>query len=99
MTKKREQIVSEITVEIYDEMMATLKKLDEQEQKKRELEEQQAREQEQKEEKELKEAKEGGETQEQEEAVDGNENSNAVDPQLREFTLIISKLLFHLSQL
>ena len=71
----------------------------EQEQKKRELEEQQAREQEQKEEKELKEAKEGGETQQQEEAVDGNGNSSAVDPQLREFTLIISKLLFHLSQL
>ena len=70
------------------------KQRSEQEQKKRELEEQQAREQEQKE---LKEAKEGGETQEQ--VVDGNENSSAVDPQLREFTLIISKLLFHLSQL
>ena len=69
----------------------------EQEQKKRELEKQ-AREQEQKEEKELKESKEVGETQEQE-GVDGNENSSAVDPQLREFTLIISKLLFHLSQL
>ena len=78
------------------------KQRSEQEQKKRELEEQQqqAREQVQKEEKELKEAKEVGETQQQEEAVDGNENSsNAVDPQLREFTLIISKLLFHLSQL
>ena len=75
------------------------KQRSEQEQKKRELEEQQAREQEQKEEKELKEAKEGGETQQQEEAVDGNGNSSAVDPQLREFTLIISKLLFHLSQL
>ena len=73
----------------------------EQEQKKRELEEQQqqAREQVQKEEKELKEAKEGGETQELQEGVAGNENSSAVDPQLREFTLIISKLLFHLSQL
>ena len=66
----------------------------EQEQKKRELEKQ-AREQEQKE---LKESKEVGETQEQE-GSDGNENSSAVDPQLREFTLIISKLLFHLSQL
>ena len=76
------------------------KQRSEQEQKKRELEEQQAREQEQKEEKELKEAKEGGENQQQQEAVDGNENSSsAVDPQLREFTLIISKLLFHLSQL
>ena len=73
----------------------------EQEQKKRELEEQQkqAREQVQKEEKELKEAKEGGESQEGQEGVAGNENSSAVDPQLREFTLIISKLLFHLSQL
>ena len=73
----------------------------EQEQKKRELEEQQqqAREQVQKEEKELKEAKEGGETQEEQEGVAGNEISSAVDPQLREFTLIISKLLFHLSQL
>lgn len=34
MTKRRERIVSEITVEKYDEMMATLKKLDEQQQKK-----------------------------------------------------------------
>ena len=66
----------------------------EQEQRENELREQQ--EKQQREEKELKEAKEAKDIPQE---VASEEAVGAVDPQLREFTLIISKLLFHLSQL
>ena len=68
----------------------------EQEQREKELREQQENQRKEREEKELKEVKQAKDIPQN---VASEEGIGAVDPQLREFTLIISKLLFHLSQM